>query len=66
MAFNSLIFIVGFPENPKNIEICLKGKAQSDNENVGLSLHADCTLADMLMECCVPHLHRKHSGVNSQ
>jgi hypothetical protein len=65
MAFSSLIFIVGYSENPKNIEICLKRKAQNDYENVGLS-HADCKVTDMLMKCCIPHLRRKHSGVNSQ
>lgn len=66
MTFSSLIFIVGFTENPQSIEICLKKKSQNDAENVGLSLHADCKLTDMLMKCCVPHVRRKHSGVNSQ
>jgi len=66
MAFSSLIFIVGFTENPPSIEICLKKKSQNDDGNVGLSLHADCKLIEMLTNCCVPHVRRKHSGVNSQ
>lgn len=48
MAFGNLIFIVGFSENPKNIEIFLKRKAQNDDENSGLSVHADCKLTYML------------------
>lgn len=55
-----------FYRNSPNIEICLKKKSQNDDGNVGLSLHADCKLIDMLMTCCVPHIRRKHSGVNSQ